>query len=194
MSGGGSGWTAPSSGSSNAATPWAYPSPPTRASEQRSRGGSSSSGTASPRSGGSSSSGSGGSTASRSSGGSSDRSASSGSNESGSPRRAVPASNRPRGDRPAVGEAVERTGPSGGGGGGGGGYPSYPYYPYYPYYPVPLGAGFGFGLGYLYYDPFYSGYTAMATTTSLGSEAVAVAAAVTPSVTSHGTKKTVRCG
>jgi hypothetical protein len=37
----------------------------------------------------------------------------------------------------------------------GGGYYVYPgsYYSYYPYY-----GGFGYGLGYLYYDPFWSSY------------------------------------
>ena len=38
-------------------------------------------------------------------------------------------------------------------GGGGGHYPSYPYYPYYPW--GFWGPGYGFGLGYLYYDPFF---------------------------------------
>ena len=41
--------------------------------------------------------------------------------------------------------------PSGGGGN--------IYYPVYPYYPWGFwGPGYGFGLGYLYYDPWYSGY------------------------------------
>jgi hypothetical protein len=40
-------------------------------------------------------------------------------------------------------------------GGGGGNI----YYPVYPYYPWGFwGPGYGFGLGYLYYDPWYSGY------------------------------------
>ncbi len=44
-------------------------------------------------------------------------------------------------------------------GGGGGGYPGYPSYPYYPYYPWGFwGPGYGFGLGYLYYDPWFSSY------------------------------------
>jgi hypothetical protein len=46
-----------------------------------------------------------------------------------------------------------------GGGGGGGFYPSYPSYPYYPYYPYNpwgfWGPGYGFGLGYLAYDPWF---------------------------------------
>ena len=41
-------------------------------------------------------------------------------------------------------------------GGGGGGYPVYPYYPYYPW--GFWGPGYGFGLGYLYYDPWFSSY------------------------------------
>lgn len=46
-----------------------------------------------------------------------------------------------------------------GGGGGGGWYPSYPYYPYYPYYHWGFwGPGYGCGLGYLYYDPWFSNY------------------------------------
>lgn len=41
--------------------------------------------------------------------------------------------------------------PSGGGGN--------IYYPVYPYYPWGFwGPGYGFGLGYLYYDPWYGGY------------------------------------
>ena len=38
-------------------------------------------------------------------------------------------------------------------GGGGGGNIYYPYYPWGFW-----GPGYGFGLGYLYYDPFYGGY------------------------------------
>jgi PEGA domain len=65
-------------------------------------------------------------------------------------RRAVPAYSRPRDGRVVTGQAVERTA----------GRPiyvpgnSYYYYPYYPYY---WGSGLGFGLGYLYYDPFFNG-------------------------------------
>jgi hypothetical protein len=66
---------------------------------------------------------------------------------------AVPAYSRPRGDRPATGQAVERRTPPPSGNGGG-----YPYYPGYPYYGYP---GYGFGLGYYYdplwYDPFFYG-------------------------------------
>jgi hypothetical protein len=39
------------------------------------------------------------------------------------------------------------------GGGGGNIYPIYPYYPWGFW-----GPGYGFGLGYLYYDPWYGGY------------------------------------
>jgi hypothetical protein len=55
-----------------------------------------------------------------------------------------------------TGEAAERGSvpPAG----GGGNYPVYPSYPYYPYYPWGFwGPGYGFGLGYLYYDPFFGG-------------------------------------
>ena len=45
--------------------------------------------------------------------------------------------------------------PSNGGGGGGIYYPVYPYYPYYGW--GFWGAGYGYGLGYLYYDPWYGG-------------------------------------
>ena len=77
----------------------------------------------------------------------------------------VPWYSRPRGNSPAVGSAVER--PAGGGrppvwNPGGGYYPGY--YPpgYYPGY----GSGYwnswygygAFGLGYLYYDPYWWGY------------------------------------
>lgn len=51
-----------------------------------------------------------------------------------------------------TGEAVERTLPPAGGGGGG----NIIYYPYYPW--GFWGPGYGFGLGYLYYDPFWGGY------------------------------------
>jgi hypothetical protein len=53
-----------------------------------------------------------------------------------------------------TGEATERGTVAGGGGGIN--YPSYPYYPYYPW--GFWGPGYGFGLGYLYYDPWFSGY------------------------------------
>jgi len=146
----GSGWTAPSSTTSTPST-WSSFEAPSRSNEQssRPRGGSTSTGTATPRSGGSSggsSTRSGGSTASG-------RSASSGSDDSGPSRRAVPVYSRPRDGRPITGEVVERgTVPPAGGGGGG------IYYPYYPYYPWGFwGPGYGYGLGYLYYDPFFGG-------------------------------------
>jgi hypothetical protein len=40
----------------------------------------------------------------------------------------------------------------------GGYYPGYPYYPYYPYDPWYLYGYGAFGLGYMYYDPFWWGY------------------------------------
>ncbi len=146
-----SGWTSPSSSSSTPAT-WSGSSAPRRSSDQatRSRSGDSSTGTAAPR-GGSGSTRSGGDTSTRS-GGTSGRTASSGSNDSGPTRRAVPAYSRPRDGRQVTGEATERgTVP----GGGGGNYPNYPYYPYYPW--GFWGPGYGFGLGYLYYDPWFGG-------------------------------------
>jgi hypothetical protein len=131
--------------------------PPSRFSDQSSRSrpsGSSSSGRAAPRSGGGSSGGSsprgnGGSTASSSGG---ESSASSG--DSGPSRRAVPAYSRPRDGRPVTGIGAPRTTlPPGTGG-------KIIVYPYYPYYPYGFwGSGYGYGLGYLYFDPFwYGGY------------------------------------
>ena len=110
---------------------------PRRADEQRSRGGSSSSGEAVSRGG-------------RSSGGST--AASSGS-ESGETRRAAPAYSRPRDGRPATGTAVDRGSvlPPVGGGNGIIYYPSY--YNPWSYW----GPGYGYGLGYLFYDPWYGG-------------------------------------
>jgi hypothetical protein len=68
----------------------------------------------------------------------------------------VPTYSRPRGDRPATGNAVERRGsrpPDN----NGGGYPWYPGIGYGRYY----WPSYGFGLGYFYdpywYDPFYYG-------------------------------------
>jgi PEGA domain-containing protein len=116
---------------------------PRRAGEQRSRAGS----------GGTSS---GDRAVSRGSGGSAPRggdgsAASAGS--SGEPRRAVPAYSRPRDGRPVTGTAVARgtTDPGTG--------PVVIYRPYYPYYPWYYG-GYGYGLGYLFYDPwgYYGGY------------------------------------
>jgi PEGA domain len=131
--------------------------PPTRFSDQSSRSrpsGSSSSGRATPRSGGgksgggSSPRGNGGTTASSSGG---DSSASSG--DSAPSRRAVPAYSRPRDGRPVTGVGVERnTLPP-----GNGNIIVIPGYPYYPY--GFWGAGYGYGLGSLYFDPFwYGGY------------------------------------
>lgn len=73
-------------------------------------------------------------------------------------RRAVPAYSRPRDGRPTTGVAVDRglapTNPITG-------VPGDIYYIYRPYY-YPYGfwgSAYGFGLGYLYYDPFwYGGY------------------------------------
>jgi hypothetical protein len=61
----------------------------------------------------------------------------------------VPVYSRPRDGRPVTGEAAVRTAPPSGGGGGG----SIIYYPYYPW--GYWGGGYGFGLGYLFFDPFY---------------------------------------
>jgi hypothetical protein len=123
---------------------------PSRSNEQggRSRGGGSSTGDRAVSRDGGAPRGS----SSVSSGSSSGRSASAGSGEAPS-RRAVPAYSRPRGDRPATGTAVDRGSvpPPGGGG-------IYPIYPSYPYYPWGFwGPGYGYGLGYLFYDPWYCG-------------------------------------
>ena len=118
-----SGWSSPSSTSSSAPATWSGYSPPRRSSDQatRSRGGESSTGSATPRGGSSTRS---GGDASTRSGGTSGRTASSGSNDSSPTRRAVPVYSRPRDGRPVTGEVAERgTVP---GGGGGGNYPSYP--------------------------------------------------------------------
>jgi hypothetical protein len=67
-------------------------------------------------------------------------------------RRTVPAYSRPREGRPVTGQAVERGSvprPPGGGGG------NVIYYPYYPW--GFWGPGYGYGLGYLFYDPWYGG-------------------------------------
>ena len=142
-SSGGSG----SMGSSPVSAPssWSSSEAPRRADEgQRSRGSGSPTGDrAVLRNGG----------GSRSSSGSSP-SASSGA--SGEPRAGVPTYSRPRDGRPVTGTAVERGSVPPAGGGGGGIY--YPVYPYYPYYGWGFwGAGYGYGLGYLYYDPWYGG-------------------------------------
>jgi PEGA domain len=120
---------------------------PSRSNDQgsRSRTGSSS-GTATTR-GGSSNSGS-SSPRSASSSPSTEHAASSG--DSGS-RRAVPEFSRPRDGRPVTGEATNRTSFP----------PVHPSNPIviYPYDPWGYWGGYGFGLGYLYYDPFgYGSY------------------------------------
>lgn len=139
--------SSPSSQGSTMSGPFSSFEPPRRSDDQatRSRGGGSSTGSAAPRGGGSTSTRGGANT-------SSGRTASSGSNDSGSTRRAVPAYSRPRDGRQVTGEATERGSvpPAGGGGG------SIIYYPYYPW--GFWGPGYGFGLGYLYYDPFFGGY------------------------------------
>jgi hypothetical protein len=153
-SSGSSGGGVPSSmgsagGSSPTPSAWTSFEQPSRADQQgsRSRGGNSSSGQAVSRGGGGNSGGSSPRGASASSG-SSDRSA------SAPTRRAVPEYSRPRDGRPVTGQAAER----GSVPGGGGGYPIYPVYPSYPYYPWGFwGPGYGYGLGYLYYDPFWYG-------------------------------------
>lgn len=82
--------------------------------------------------------------------------------------QAVPPESRPRGDRPAVGQAVPRGSvespyrpvvvvP-----GGYYGYSSYyPYSSWYPYWGYGWGSGWGLGLGFSYYDPFYFGWTGL---------------------------------
>jgi PEGA domain len=69
-------------------------------------------------------------------------------------RRAVPEYSRPREGRPVTGTAVERgtVPPPSGGGGNIIIYPSYPYYPWGFW-----GPGYSYGLGYLFYDPWYGG-------------------------------------
>jgi hypothetical protein len=66
------------------------------------------------------------------------------------PDRAVPAYSRPREGRPATGTAVDRQTPIRGGGG------RNDVYPYYSnYYSRYFWPGYGFGLGYYSYDPFW---------------------------------------
>ena len=92
----------------------------------------------------------------------------------GRSRENVPTYSRPRDGREAVGAAVERRGARPGGGGGGAYYPGVIYDPYYSYSSDPYYSygrryssywspyGYGYGLGYLAYDPFlssaYGGY------------------------------------
>ena len=149
-SGGSSGGSGSSSsggsmGSGSTSAPSSYPTyeAPRRASEgggQRTRGGGSGSGDRAVTRG-SGGAASGGGTA-----------ASSGSDSSGDPRRAVPAYSRPRDGRPITGVAVERgsVAPAPGGGGG-----NIIYYPYNPW--GFWGPSYSYGLGYLFYDPWYHG-------------------------------------
>lgn len=72
----------------------------------------------------------------------------------GLPAGSVPSYNgaRYRGGAPTQGMAVPRSSVPG--------YPGYPVYPIYPYYPgywYPWYGGFGYGYGFGYYDPWYSG-------------------------------------
>jgi PEGA domain len=155
-SGDSSGGSAPGStvgGSSATPSSWSTFEAPRRSNEQsqgRTRSGSSGSSTggrAVSRDGGSAPRG-GGSTASGSSG---DRSSAATAGDSAPSRRAVPEYSRPRDGRPVTGTAVSRGSvppPSGGGG-------NIIYYPYYPW--GFWGPGYGYGLGYLFYDPWYGG-------------------------------------
>jgi hypothetical protein len=152
-SGGGSSPTS-SMGSSSTPTAWSSFEAPSRSNDQgaRTRSGSSTSSgeRAVSRSGGETNAPRGGRTAS-----------SAGSSDSSAPTRsAVPAYARPRDGRPVIGTATDRGSlpppPSGGGGNG---------IIYYPYYPWGFwGPGYGYGLGYMFYDPFgydpfgYGGY------------------------------------
>ena len=155
-----------SGGGTTAGSSWGNSQPsearprPQRTEEQR-RGGGTSSGRAVPRG----SSGSGGSTSSTAgSNGGRDRS-------DGRTGENVPTYSRPRDGRQPVGSAVERRGARPGAGGGGVAYyPGVFYDPYYSYYSDPFyyrhggryssywsPHGYGYGLGYLAYDPFLSG-------------------------------------
>ena len=121
---------------------------PRRSNDQaqgRSRGGGTSTGERAVPRGGSSTSDS-----TRGSGSPSSTASSASSGEAPS-RRAVPAYSRPRDGRPVTGLAVDRGSVSPPPGGGGGGI-------YYPYYPWGFwGPGYSYGLGYLFYDPWYGG-------------------------------------
>jgi hypothetical protein len=135
-----------SMGSAPTPTTWSTFEAPRRSNEQsqgrtRSAGSSSSGERAAPR-GGSSETRGNGSTASSSGSGSSAEAPS---------RGGVPTYSRPREGRPATGVAVERgtvRPPTGGGG-------NIIYYPYNPW--GFWGPGYGYGLGYLFYDPWYGG-------------------------------------
>jgi hypothetical protein len=139
-SSGGGGSSSVSSGGASSGPSAATPSrdfvtAPSHPSERGRSRGDGAAGRAVPRSGGAAS------------GGSTSRSAGADAG-SGAADSAVPAYSRPRGDRPATGQAVERrTAPPSDGGGG---YPYYRGYPYGQYY----WPGYGFGLGY-YYDPLW---------------------------------------
>ncbi|HET7218297.1 MAG TPA: PEGA domain-containing protein [Vicinamibacterales bacterium] len=154
-SGSSSGWTSPTPGAgtgTESSTPstWSAFEAPRRSNEQpqgRSRGGGSSTGDRAVPRGGSGDSrggdprGSGGTAAT----------ASTGSSGEAPSRRAVPTYSRPRDGKPVTGMAVDRGSvpPSPGGGG------SIIYYPYYPW--GFWGPGYSYGLGYLFYDPWYGG-------------------------------------
>ena len=150
-SGGGATSTGSSSmGSSSVPSTWSSFEAPSRSSEQGARtrsGGSTTTGSAVTRGGGG---GNGGSSSPRSGG----SNASAESSDSAPTRRAVPAYSRPRGDRPVTGTAVDR-GSVAPPDGGGSIIITPPYYPYYPW--GFWGPGYGYGLGYLYYDPFWFG-------------------------------------
>jgi PEGA domain len=138
----------PSTGSSSS-TPstWTSFEAPRRSNDQaqgRSRDGGTSTGERAVPRGGSGESGTRGS-------GSTVSTASSTSSGEAPSRRAVPAYSRPRDGRPVTGVAVDRGSVSPPNGGGGGVI-------YYPYYPWGFwGPGYSYGLGYLFYDPWYGG-------------------------------------
>lgn len=131
-------------GSGSTSAPSSVPTydAPRRANEggQRTRGGGSGSGDRAVTRGSGGAAASGGATA-----------ASAGS-DSGEPRRAVPAYSRPRDGRPITGTAVERGSVVPAPGGGGTSIIHYPYNPWGFW-----GPGYSYGLGYLFYDPFYYG-------------------------------------
>jgi PEGA domain len=147
---GGSGFSGDNRSNSPTPSSWSSFEAPARAERSSDQSGSrprsgSSTGQAVSRDGGGSRGGSsprsGGSTAS----------ASGGSDTSAPTRRAVPEYSRPRDGRPVSGLATSRGSvppPT-----QGGGRPII----VYPYDPWGFWGGYGFGLGYLYYDPFYYG-------------------------------------